>query len=82
MFLQKLRDEAHRFAIEFHRKTKRKKDTEIELLKIKGIGKAKMTKLLNYFGSFENIKKASLEELEKILNKKDALTIYNYYNQN
>jgi excinuclease ABC subunit C len=81
MFLQNLRDEAHRFAIEFHRKTKRKKDTQIELLNIKGIGKAKMTKLLNYFGSFENIKKASLEELEKVLNKKDASVIYNYYNQ-
>lgn len=82
MFLQKLRDEAHRFAIEFHRKTKRKKDTQIELLNIKGIGKAKMTKLLNYFGSFENIKNASLKELEAVLNKKDAQIIYNHYNQN
>jgi excinuclease ABC subunit C len=81
MFLQKLRDEAHRFAIEFHRKTKRKKDKEIDLLNLKGIGKAKITKLLNYFGNFDNIKKAPLEELKKILNKKDALTIYNYYNQ-
>jgi excinuclease ABC subunit C len=78
-FLQKLRDEAHRFAIEFHRKTKRKKDTQIELLKIKGIGKAKMTKLLNYFGSFENIKNASLEELKEVLNEKDAKKIYDFY---
>ena len=74
-FLQKLRDEAHRFAISFHRKTKRKKDLELDLLKIKGIGKAKMTKLLNYFGTFENIKKASFNELKELLNEKDAKNI-------
>ncbi len=78
-FLQLLRDEAHRFAIEFHRKTKRKKDTQIDLLKIKGIGKAKMTKLLNYFGTFENIKKASFEELKKVLNEKDAKAIIEFF---
>ena len=78
-FLQRLRDEAHRFAIEFHRKTKRKKDMQIELLKIKGIGKAKMTKLLNYFGSFENIKKAGFEELKSLLNEKDAKNIIDFF---
>jgi len=78
-FLQKLRDEAHRFAIEFHRKTKRKKDLELDVLKIKGIGKAKMTKLLNYFGSFENIKKAKFEELKEVLNEKDAKNIIEFF---
>ena len=78
-FLQKLRDEAHRFAIEFHRKTKRKKDLELDLLKVKGIGKAKMTKLLNYFGSFENIKKASFEELKNLLNEQDAKNITSFF---
>ncbi len=78
-FLQRLRDEAHRFAIEFHRKTKRKKDMQIELLKIKGIGKAKMTKLLNYFGSFENIKKADFNELKTLLNEKDAKNIIDFF---
>ncbi len=78
-FLQRLRDEAHRFAIEFHRKTKRKKDMQIELLKVKGIGKAKMTKLLNYFGSFENIKKARFEELKNLLNEKDAKNIIDFF---
>ena len=80
-FLQLLRDEAHRFAIEFHRKTKRKKDTQIELLKIKGIGKAKMTKLLNYFGTFENIKNAEFEELKSVLNEKDAKAIKEYFKE-
>ena len=78
-FLQRLRDEAHRFAIEFHRKIKRKKDLEIDLLKIKGIGKAKMTKLLNYFGSFENIKNANFEELKSLLNEKDAKNIIDFF---
>ena len=78
-FLQKLRDEAHRFAIEFHRKIKRKKDLELDLLKVKGIGKAKMTKLLNYFGSFENIKNASFEELKEVLNEKDAKNIIDFF---
>ena len=80
-FLQMLRDEAHRFAIEFHRKTKRKKDTQIDLLNIKGIGKAKMTKLLNYFGTFENIKNASFEELKSVLNEKDAKAIIDFFTQ-
>ena len=74
-FLQALRDEAHRFAINFHRKIKRKIDLEVDLLKIKGIGKAKLTKLLNYFGTFENIKKASFEELKDVLNEKDARNV-------
>jgi len=80
-FLQMLRDEAHRFAISFHRKIKIKKDKEIELLKIKGIGKAKITKLLNYFGTFENIKKASFEELKEILNEKDAKNIIKFFKE-
>jgi len=80
-FLQMLRDEAHRFAIEFHRKTKRKKDTQIDLLKVKGIGKAKMTKLLNYFGTFENIKNASFEELKSVLNEKDAKAIQDFFKE-
>ena len=80
-FLQMLRDEAHRFAIEFHRKTKRKKDTQIKLLNIKGIGKAKMTKLLNYFATFENIKNASFEELKNVLNEKDAKAIKKYFKE-
>ncbi len=68
-FIQKLRDEAHRFAITFHRKQKLKKDKEISLLKHKGLSEAKIKKLLDYFETFENIKKASIEELCKIVSK-------------
>ena len=78
-FLQKLRDEAHKFAISFHRKQKLKQDKEISILKVKGIGEAKLKKLLNYFGNFENIKNASLEELSKVIDKKTALNLYNHF---
>ena len=78
-FLQKLRDEAHRFAITFHKKLRLKRAKEIDLLKVHGIGEAKVQKLLNYFGNFENIKNASLQELQKILHKNDALNVYKSY---
>ena len=79
-FLQRLRDEVHRSAISFHKKQKRKEDKQISLLQIKGIGEAKVSKLLKYFGEFETIKKASLNELELVLNTKDANLIINHFN--
>ncbi len=78
-FIQRLRDEAHRFAITFHKKQKRKEDTKISLLQIKGIGEVKVKKLLLYFGSFENIKNAKIEELKDVLNEKDAILLINYF---
>jgi len=78
-FLQNLRDEAHRFAVTFHRKQKGKKDREIELMKLKGIKEAKIQRLLDYFGSFEAIRVASIEELTNALNGKDATLIYDFY---
>jgi len=77
-FLQRLRDEAHRSAITFHKKQKRKEDKQISLLSIDGIGEAKVKKLLNYFGTFENIKTASFSSLIEILNKKDAKKLVEY----
>ena len=80
-FIQRQRDEAHRFVINFHKKQKRKEDKQISLLQIKGIGEAKVKKLLLYFGEFEKIRNASLEELKNVLNEKDALVIVNYFNK-
>ena len=78
-FIQRLRDEAHRFAITFHKKTKLKLDKESELLQLKGISEAKVKKLINYFGTFEAIKAASFEEICTILNNKDAKIIKKMY---
>ena len=78
-FVQRQRDEAHRFVINFHKKQKRAQDKQISLLQIKGIGEAKIKKLLLYFGEFEKIKNASVEELKNVLNEKDAITLTNYF---
>jgi len=72
MFIQRLRDEAHRFVIEFHRKQKRKIDKEISILKRKGIGEATLKRLLQYFETFEKIDKASFEEIEAVIGTKIA----------
>jgi excinuclease ABC subunit C len=80
-FVQRQRDEAHRFVINFHKKQKRKEDKQISLLQIHGIGEAKVKKLLLYFGTFENIKDASIEELQAVLNEKDANLVYNHFQE-
>jgi len=71
-FIQNLRDEAHRSAITFHKKTKVKLDKESSLFEVKGIGIAKVKKLLNHYGTFEEIKKQSVEELSSVVSLKDA----------
>ncbi|AFI06155.1 excinuclease ABC subunit UvrC [Helicobacter cetorum] len=69
-WVQKLRDESHRYAISFHRSTKLKSVKQIALLEEKGIGKASVKKLLDYFGSFEAIEKASEQEKNAVLRKR------------
>ena len=80
-FIQKQRDEAHRFVISYHRKQKRTEDKQISLLQIKGIGQAKVKKLLLYFGAFELIKSSSVEELKAVLNEKDSTLVYEHFNK-
>lgn len=79
-FIQKLRDETHHFAITFHKKQKLAQDKQISLLNLHGIGEAKVTKLLQYFGDFESIKNATLSDLQEVTNLKDAQTIFDFYN--
>ncbi len=77
---QNLRDEAHRSAITFHKKTKLKLDQESQLLTLKGISQAKIIKLLKHFESFEALKKLSEEDIASVLNTKDAKIIKSIYN--
>jgi len=72
IFIQKLRDEAHRFAITYHKQKKQKEDMNLSLFEVRGVGKATVKKLLNYFGTFEAIEKANYEDIAKITNKKVA----------
>lgn len=73
--LQQIRDEAHRFAITYHRKLHAKISQKSALDEIKGLGPKYKKVLLTRFGSIENIKKASQEEIAKTSNKKIAQLI-------
>ncbi|HQR73571.1 MAG TPA: excinuclease ABC subunit UvrC [Sulfurovum sp.] len=76
-WIQRQRDEAHRYAITYHQNKKRKEDTQISLLTQKGIGKATLKKLIDYFGTFEAIELASFKDIEKVTNNKIANIIKN-----
>jgi len=65
-FLQRLRDEAHRFAISSHRMKRNKSFTKSLLDQINGIGKTRKRALLNYFGSARAIESASFDDLKKV----------------
>jgi excinuclease ABC subunit C len=82
-FIQRLRDEAHRFAISTHR-AKRKKNMSKSLLdQIQGIGKQRKRALLNHFGSARAVESASLDDLKAIEGIEDnvANKIYNYFHE-
>lgn len=83
-FLQRLRDEAHRFAIFTHRKKRKKSFTRSLLDEIPGIGRSRKKSLLNHFGSAKDISGASLEDLKKVdgISELVAKKIYNYFHLN
>ena len=78
--LQHLRDEAHRFAITFHRERRSKRTFTSELLEIKGIGEKVAMKLLTSF-SLDEIKKADLTDLVKIIGEAKGKLIFDFYNK-
>ena len=81
-FIQRLRDESHRFALGAH-KARRKKDMKnSELEPIPGLGRNRRKLLLNHFGSIANIKSASSQDLVKVkgISKLLSEKIYDYFN--
>ena len=68
--IQRARDEAHRFAVTFHRRTRSKRDFRSELDLIPGIGSRRKRVLLEHFGSVTNIRRASREELLPVVGPK------------
>ncbi|MCG2830594.1 MAG: excinuclease ABC subunit UvrC [Desulfobacteraceae bacterium] len=66
LFIQKIRDEAHRFAISFHRKRRDKKSIHSILDTVPGIGKKRKETLLKHFRSIDRIRKATIEELMSV----------------
>lgn len=79
--MQRIRDEAHRFAITYHRTLRRKRNLQSELDKISGIGKVRREELLKQFGSVEKIKSATLEELLQVrgMNKTAAENLKRFF---
>lgn len=79
--LQRIRNEAHRFAITYHRtlRTKRMLTTELDL--VKGVGKKRARELLEAFGSVQGVKFATAEQISEVVGEKIALRIRDYFGE-
>ena len=82
-FLDRIRDEAHRFAITYHKKVRSRETIKSELGKIPGIGRVRQKELLKCFGSVEKIKEASIKKLAGAprMNEKLANTVYLFFHR-
>ena len=82
--LQQIRDEAHRFAITYHRRLRGKRNLESVLDHIEGIGPKRRKALYKHFGNLDAMRVAELEELESVegMNKKAALAAYEFFRRN
>ena len=83
-FLQRLRDEAHRFAISTHRAKRRKNLSRSLLDQISGIGRSRKRALLNHFGSAKSVESASFEDLKSVegIEEKVAKKIHDFFHDN
>lgn len=82
--IRRIQDEVHRFAITYHRSLRDKRTLHSILDDIPNVGEKRRRALLMKFGSVDNIKKATIEELldTQSIDKKSAQSIYNYFNGN
>ncbi len=82
-FIQRLRDEAHRFAISTHRAKRKKNLTRSLLDQIQGIGRQRKRALLNHFGSARAVESASYDDLKSVEGIEDSIAkkIYNYFHE-
>ena len=79
--LANIQDEAHRFAITFHRNKRSKNQIKSELDEIKGIGQQTKELLLKHFKSVKRIKNANFEEIKEVVGNKKAEIITNFFKQ-
>ncbi|HEY3382362.1 MAG TPA: excinuclease ABC subunit UvrC [Vicinamibacterales bacterium] len=79
LLLQQIRDEAHRFAVTFHRQARRIRDLTSELDGVPGVGPRRRRALLTAFGSVAGLRRASREELTAIVGPKVADTVLAYF---
>ncbi len=78
LFLTRIQDEVHRYAITYHRNLKSKGTLSSVLELSPGIGEKRRKELIKTFGSLKKLKEASIEDLEKVLDKKTAENLFNY----
>jgi len=79
LLLQRIRDEAHRFAVTFHRKARSMRDLRSELDEIPGIGPRRRRALLTRFGSLAGVRRATREELAAVVGTKAAASVIDYF---
>jgi excinuclease ABC subunit C len=79
--IQLIRDEAHRFAVTFHRKRRQMRDRSTELREIPGVGESTTRRLLEHFGSLQAVKQADVSALSAVVTKTQAEAILNYFRQ-
>jgi len=77
--VQQIRDEAHRFAVTFHRKRRQMRDRSTELLEIPGVGKNTTRRLLQHFGSVQAVKQADQAALSAVVTRSQADAILNHF---
>jgi excinuclease ABC subunit C len=80
--LQQIRDEAHRFAVTFHRKTRARRDLRSGLDEVPGVGPRRRKALLETFGSLAGVRRASREELTAVVGREVANAVLAYFTQN
>jgi excinuclease ABC subunit C len=76
--LQAIRDEAHRFAVSYHKLLRKKRQTKSELDDIPGIGASRKLKLLQYFGSVGELRKATLKDINDIIGDALGTQVFEY----
>jgi excinuclease ABC subunit C len=77
--IQQIRDEAHRFAVTFHRKRRQMRDRSTELLDIPGVGASTTRRLLEHFGSLQAVKQADPAALSAVVTRSQAEAISNHF---
>jgi excinuclease ABC subunit C len=79
LLIQRIRDEAHRFAVTFHRKARSMRDLRSELDNVPGIGPRRRKALLTAFGSLAGVRRATREELESVVGARTASAVIDYF---
>ena len=74
-----MRDEAHRFAVTFHRKRRQMRDRKTELLDIPGVGERTTKRLLQHFGSLQAVREADAAALASVVNRPQVSAILRHF---